>query len=76
MTFLTKVQALQAVETACNYILTNNLDIQGKLIMFDNYSQAICFWVVAGLIEPEWLNELLEYVQLARECFRKAVYEK
>lgn len=76
MTFLNKVQAHHAVETACNYILTDSMDVQRKLIMFDNYSQAICFWVVSGLIEPDWLNELLEYVQLARECFRKAVHEK
>lgn len=76
MTLLNKQQAIEAVETACNYILTDSINVQGKLLMFDNYSQAVCFWVVAGLIEPDWLDDLLEYIQLARECFRKAVSEK
>ncbi|HBF68205.1 MAG TPA: hypothetical protein DDW20_02655 [Firmicutes bacterium] len=71
MTFLTREQAHQAVETACNYILADKFDTQEKLLMFDNYSQAVCFCVVAGLIEPDWLEDLLDYIQVAREAVLK-----
>ena len=37
VTLLTKKKSLQAVETACNYILQDDLGTEGKLLMFDNF---------------------------------------
>ena len=73
MTILTKQQALQAVESACNHILTDDLSVEGKLLMFDNFSQSVVMWVSAGLIEYDWLDYLLDYIIDIKEIYRQSV---
>lgn len=73
MVLLTKKQALQAVETACNQILTDDLGIEGKLLMFDNFSISLATWVSANLIDYDWLNELLNYVNDVKQMYRRSL---
>ena len=72
-TILTKGQAMQAVETACNHILTDDLSLEGKLLMFDSFSQSVVMWVSAGLIEYGWLDFLLDYISDVKEIYRQSV---
>lgn len=62
-TILNQGQALQAVESACNHILTDDLSVEGKLLM----------WVSAGLIEYDWLDSLLDYIIDIKEIYRQSV---
>ena len=73
MAILTKQKALQAVETACSHILTDSLSLEGKLLMFDSFSQSVVMWVSAGLIEYEWLDSLLDYIIDIKEIYRQSV---
>lgn len=73
MTLLTKKQALQAIETACNHILTDDLKIEGKLLMFDNFSISLATWVSANLIKNDWLDELLNYVTNVKQMYRRSL---
>ena len=72
-TILNQEQALQAVETACNHILTDDLSVEGKLLMFDSFSQSVVMWVSAGLIEYKWLDYLLDYIIDIKEIYRQSV---
>ena len=73
MIILTKQKALQAVETACNHILTDSLSVEGKLLMFDSFSQSVVMWVSAGLIEYGWLDSLLDYIIDIKEIYCQSV---
>lgn len=73
MTLLNKEQALQAVESACNHILTDDLSVEGKLLMFDSFSQSVVMWVSCGLIENDWLDSLLDFILDMKEIYRQSV---
>lgn len=73
MTLLNKEQAMQAVETACNHILTDDLSVEGKLLMFDSFSQSVVMWVSCGLIENDWLDSLLDFILDMKEIYRQSV---
>ena len=72
-TILNQGQAMEAVETACNHILTDSLSVEGKLLMFDSFSQSVAMWVTAGLIEYEWLDYLIDYIIDITEIYRQSV---
>ena len=72
-TILTKGEAMKAVESACNHILTDDLSLEGKLLMFDSFSQSVVMWVSAGLIEYDWLDSLLDYIIDIKEIYRQSV---
>lgn len=73
MTLLSKNKALQAVETACNSILQDDLGTEGKLLMFDDFSISLSTWVSAGLIKYDWLDELLNYVNNVKQMYRRSL---
>lgn len=73
MALLNKEQAMQAVETACNHILTDDLSVEGKLLMFDSFSQSVVMWVSCGLIENDWLDSLLDFILDMKEIYRQSV---
>lgn len=73
MALLNKEQAMQAVETACNHILTDDLSVEGKLLMFDSFSQSVVMWVSCGLIENDWLDSLLDFIIDMKEIYRQSV---
>lgn len=73
MTLLNKEQAMQAVESACTHILTDDLSVEGKLLMFDSFPQSLVMWVSSGLIEYEWLDFLFDYILDIREIYRESV---
>ena len=73
MTLLNKEQAMQAVESACKHILTDDLSVEGKLLMFDSFSQSVVMWVSSGLIEYEWLDFLLNHILDIKEIYRESV---
>ena len=72
-TILNQGQAMEAVESACNHILTDDLSVEGKLLMFDSFSQSVAMWVSAGLIEYDWLDYLLDYIIDIKEIYRQSV---
>ena len=73
ITILNQGQAMEAVESACNHILTDDLSVEGKLLMFDSFSQSVAMWVTAGLIEYDWLYYLLDYIIDIKEIYRQSV---
>lgn len=73
ITILNQQQAMQAVESACNHILTDDLSLEGKLLMFDSFSQSVVMWVSAGLIEYDWLDYLLDYIIDIKEIYCQSV---
>ena len=73
ITILNQGQAMEAVESACNHILTDDLSVEGKLLMFDSFSQSVAMWVTAGLIEYEWLDYLIDYIIDITEIYRQSV---
>lgn len=73
MALLNKEQAMQAVETACNHILTDDLSVEGKLLMFNSFSQSVVMWVSCGLIENDWLDSLLDFILDMKEIYRQSV---
>ena len=72
-TILNQGQAMEAVESACKHILTDDLSVEGKLLMFDSFSQSVVMWVSAGLIEYYWLDSLLDYIIDVKEIYRQSV---
>lgn len=75
-TILTKGEAMEAVESACNHILTDDLSVEGKLLMFDSFSQSVVMWVSAGLIEYGWLDSLLDYIIDIKEIYRQEIHRQ
>lgn len=75
-TILTKGEAMEAAETACNHILTDDLSVEGKLLMFDSFSHSVVMWVSAGLIEYDWLNSLLDYIIDIKEIYRQEIHRQ
>lgn len=73
LTLLNQKQAMQAVESACNHILTDDLSVEGKLLMFDSFSQSVVMWVSARLIEYECLDSLLDYIFDVKEIYRQSI---
>ena len=72
-TILNQEQAMEAVKSACNHILTDDLSVEGKLLMFDSFSQSVVMWVSAGLIEYGWLDSMLDYILDIREIYRQEI---
>lgn len=75
-TILNQGQAMEAVETACSHIITDSLSVEGKLLMFDSFSQSVAMWVLAGLIEYDWLDSLIDYIIDIKEIYRQEIHRK
>ena len=75
-TILNQGQAMEAVESGCNHILTDDLSVEGKLLMFDSFSQSVVMWVSSGLIEYDWLDSLLDYIIDIKEIYIQEIHRQ
>lgn len=69
-------QALQAVETGCNYILQTSASVEEALLLFDDFSNAIFIWKICGLIDTETLQHCSIFVYNAKTVYRESVKRK
>lgn len=63
--------AIRAVQIGCEHIKNDDLQLEGKILMLDDFQIGIVTWYHAGLIQKEWIDDLQTICENYKRGLRK-----